>query len=65
MVYDLKNSSVVTLYSGDDQFNLLVPDVLLSKFHLVSVVNALGCEGVVSSSAVDVKLNLLNSVRIK
>ena len=64
MVYDLQNSSVVTLYSGDDQYSLLVPDVLLTKFHLFDVVNALGCDGVTLSSCVDVKLNLLNSVRI-
>ena len=64
MVYNLEHSSVVTLYSGDDQFNLLVPDALLTKFHLVSVVRALGCDGVVSSSCTDEKLNLLNSVRI-
>ena len=64
MVYDLRNFSVVTLYSGDDQFNIIVPDVILSKFHLVSVVKALGCDGVISSNAMDVKLNLLNSVRI-
>lgn len=64
MDYNLERSSVVTLYSGSDKFNLLVPDVLLSRFHLVTVVHALGCDGVISSNSFEEKSNLLATVHL-